>query len=85
MGVIDTLMMNCRKASVLIEQRQLRKLDLFERVSLRFHLGICDGCKAYEKQSALIDRWLEQRRDRCAELECEELKQRIMQRVDLKL
>lgn len=82
MGVIDTLKVSCRKASVLIERRQLGKINLLERVGLHFHLRICNGCRAYEKQSALIDRWLEERRDRCAEIDCDELKQRILQRID---
>ncbi len=82
MGMIDTLKVSCRKASLLIEIRRARKLNLMERIGLRMHLGVCDCCTTYEKQSALIDRWLEQRRDNCAEDECTELQARIMKRVD---
>lgn len=83
MGVIDTLMVNCRKASVLIERRELRPLSAAERLGLWYHLRICDACKAYEKQSALIDRWLEERRDRSAPADAGAVRESIYKRIDL--
>lgn len=82
MGLIDTLKVSCSKASVLIERRELRKLGLFERVGLGFHLRICGACKAYEKQSALIDRWLEERRDNCTPADAEALRERIYRSIN---
>lgn len=83
MGMIDTLMVNCRKASVLIERRELRSLSPAERMGLWYHLRICGACKAYEKQSALIDRWLEERRDRSAPTDADALRESIYRRIDL--
>ena len=81
MGLIDTLKVNCRKASVLIERRELRSLSLTERIGLHFHLRICDACKAYEKQSAVIDGWLEQRRDQCAEPDCTAVQEAVLKKI----
>ena len=75
--------MNCRKASILIERRDLRPLTLFERVGLGIHLRICGACKAYERQSALIDRWLDERRDKSAAVDAEAVRESIFRRIDL--
>lgn len=83
MGMIHTLMVSCRKASVLIERRELRSLSVPERLGLWYHLCICDACKTYEKQSALIDRWLEERRDSSAPADAEAVRESIYRRIDL--
>lgn len=83
MGMIDTLMVSCRKASVLIERRELRSLGAAERLGLWYHLRICGACKAYEKQSAFIDRWLEERRDRSAPADADAVRESIYRRLDL--
>lgn len=61
MALIGTLKLSCRKATVLIERRDLRLLSPAERVGLWLHLGICGACKTYEAQSQAIDRLLEKR------------------------
>ena len=61
----------------------MHKLDLFERVGLGFHLRICGACKAYEKQSALIDRWLEERRDHSVPADADAVREGIYRRLDL--
>ncbi|MBK8498210.1 MAG: hypothetical protein IPL52_05205 [Flavobacteriales bacterium] len=80
MGLIGTLKVSCRKASELIERRELRPLSAMERIGLRLHLGICDGCRAYEKQSVVIDRWLDEKRDGCAKPACTELQEAVLKR-----
>lgn len=72
------LHVNCRKATELVEERSARKLGLRERFGLWMHLLICAGCRAYERQSALIDRWLRVRRDRPSDVDSEALQQRIL-------
>lgn len=72
------LHVNCRKATELVEERTARKLGLRERFGLWLHLLICAGCRAYERQSALIDRWLQGRRDRPSAVDSEGLQQRIL-------
>lgn len=80
MGLIGTLKLSCRKASELIERRELRPLSAMERIGLRLHLGICEGCRAYRKQSVLIDRWLGEKRDACATPDCTELQEAVLRR-----
>ena len=80
MSLISTLRVSCRKASELIERRELRSLGLMERIGLRWHMRICDGCRAYEKQSLLIDRWLAGQRDGCAKPECTEVQEAVLKR-----
>ena len=45
---------NCRETSALLSQTQDRKLTLFERVGLRLHLVVCNGCRQFERQLAFM-------------------------------
>ena len=47
-------MLTCKNATKLISKSQERPLALKERISLRFHLLICSGCKNYDKQMKFI-------------------------------
>ena len=78
MGSIDTLMVSCRKASELVERKELGPLSFMERSGLWFHMRICNGCKAYVKQSAALDQWLDERRDGNDLLDCGTLQDRIL-------
>lgn len=84
MGLLSSLLLSCRKASLLLEKQRERKLSLLERIQLRWHLGICDCCTTYAEHSAMIDRWMEQHRDKCATLDCTEFQERILQRIEAK-
>ena len=42
--------LKCREAARLASQRMDRPLAFGERVSLRMHLAICDGCTHFQKQ-----------------------------------
>ncbi len=37
-----------------MEKKQEGKLDAYEKLALKFHLVICDGCRSYNKQSAIL-------------------------------
>jgi hypothetical protein len=43
-------MLNCKQASHLLSEAQDRKLDLRERLPLRLHLAMCEGCSNFRKQ-----------------------------------
>jgi hypothetical protein len=47
---------SCKEASRLMSQAQDRPLSLGERVSLRFHLAICRGCRAVNAQFRFLRR-----------------------------
>ncbi|MBI3136847.1 MAG: hypothetical protein HYZ14_19385 [Bacteroidetes bacterium] len=50
--------MSCRKASYIIEKREVSKLSLWEKLSLKFHLMICDLCRRYESDSKILGKIL---------------------------
>lgn len=43
-------MINCKEATQLISQGQERTLSLAERLALKLHFLICEGCRASERQ-----------------------------------
>ncbi len=51
-------MLSCKKASELIDKQSVIKLSIKEKVMLHLHTSMCDGCKAYQKQSKLLDVFL---------------------------
>ncbi len=50
--------MACREATLLTEKKQEGKLDVYEKLALRFHLVICDGCRRYNKQNEFLSQLL---------------------------
>ena len=82
------MMISCKKSTELICQSLDRPLTLWEKMQLRFHLLMCRGCKAFQKQSEALDRLIERRfhdltDERMAEIEglssdaCDRLKRRL--------
>ena len=49
-------MISCKKATHLLSERQDRTLDFGERVALRLHLAICEGCSAVSRQFEFLHR-----------------------------
>ncbi|WP_221763694.1 zf-HC2 domain-containing protein [Methyloradius palustris] len=47
-------MLSCKEASRLISQSLDRQLTVRERLSLRFHLLLCDMCTTFRRQLSLI-------------------------------
>ena len=56
-------MLTCKDASELLSQAQDRTLGLRERLALRLHLLICDGCTNFSRQLELIRTALRRIRD----------------------
>ena len=48
------MMLSCKKTAQLLSQGMDRRLALWERVALRLHLAICDGCRNFKKQAAFL-------------------------------
>ncbi|MHB9116722.1 MAG: anti-sigma factor family protein [Burkholderiales bacterium] len=53
-------MLSCKDVSHLVARSADRKLSLTERVGLRFHLWICDQCRRFEHNMALIGKAFKQ-------------------------
>jgi len=57
--LMHTLMLSCRKASELIDKKSMVKLSFKENIQLHLHTSMCAGCKAYQKQSKVLDHLLQ--------------------------
>ncbi|MET4082645.1 hypothetical protein ABIB40_002605 [Pedobacter sp. UYP30] len=53
---IKKIAYNCRKATFLIEKKQLEKISVREELELKIHLAGCAICVTYQKQSLAINR-----------------------------
>lgn len=47
-------MLSCKQATELMSQEQDRPLSLSERIGLRLHVWICDGCNNYRRQMEVL-------------------------------
>jgi hypothetical protein len=55
-SIKNALMLSCKKATELIEKKDLVGLDPIQNMQLSVHLMLCKACKDYEKQSHLMDK-----------------------------
>lgn len=55
-------MMNCKHATKLMSQEKDSRLSFKQRVSLRFHMMMCSGCRNYNKQMDFIRKAMQQYR-----------------------
>lgn len=47
-------MLNCHDATQLMSEAQERPLKFGEKMALRFHVGMCSGCRNFGKQMGTI-------------------------------
>jgi hypothetical protein len=50
--------LTCKQAAELLSQGQDRKLSVPERLTLRMHLAVCQGCRDYGDQLVFMRRAL---------------------------
>ena len=48
------MLLSCKETTRLLSQGEDRKLAFGERVALRVHLAICDGCTNFRNQVAFL-------------------------------
>lgn len=58
------MLLSCKEATRLVSQGLDRRLGLAERLALRLHLLVCDGCTNFSKQMAFLRRGLSRLADR---------------------
>ena len=58
------MMLSCKEASRLVSQGLDRNLGFGERVMLRVHLTICDGCTNFGKQVRFLRQAVAELRER---------------------
>ena len=49
-------MLKCKDVTHLLSESQDRRLKLAERVQLKMHLAVCQGCTRYQQQLNFIRR-----------------------------
>lgn len=83
--MIKKLVLSCKKATELIEKKQLVTLDSKEKIQLILHKKMCKICSTYEKQSELIEKVLENqfkhRPDNVSEKLTDDEKNQMIQRL----
>jgi predicted anti-sigma-YlaC factor YlaD len=53
-------MLSCKQVTRLVSQGLDRELGFAERVRLRVHLAICEGCTNFSKQMAFLQKAVRQ-------------------------
>lgn len=91
------MMISCKKAAELTCQSLDRRLSIWERTKLHFHLAMCRGCAAFRKQSLKLDELIARRFhadvnlseqelreaiDRLPEETCQRMKQRLREALN---
>jgi hypothetical protein len=54
------MMLSCKEVSRLVSQGLDRRLGFAERLGLRLHLLICDGCTNFKKQMEFLRKAVKQ-------------------------
>jgi hypothetical protein len=54
---------NCKHTAELLSQGQDRSLTLPEKIRLKLHLLLCDGCRNFSRQLAFMRKALQRYRD----------------------
>lgn len=49
------ILYNCRKATFLIEKKNLTNISVREQMELKIHLAACSVCRLYQQQSGFIN------------------------------
>lgn len=56
MGWYNRISNNCKKATFLIDKKNLEGISFLQQMELRIHLTGCSICRLYQKQSQAIDK-----------------------------
>lgn len=51
-------MLNCAEATKRVEQLKFENVGIWKKISLQFHLAMCEACRNFQKDSAALDRML---------------------------
>lgn len=88
MNELKDIIYNCRKATFLIEKKQLTALTFKERVELRIHLTGCSFCRRFQKQSIGINKMVYELFHSAADREIrldDDYKKKLQERIEEKL
>lgn len=60
MSYLKKIIHNCKKATFLIDKKEMGRISLREHIELRIHLVGCSFCRLYGKQSRAISEMVRQ-------------------------
>jgi len=67
MSYLKRIIYNCKKATLLIEKKEMSLLTMREFIELRIHLFGCSFCRLYKKQSRMINEMVRELFNRSAQ------------------
>jgi hypothetical protein len=79
---------NCKKATFLIEKKQIGSISIREKLELKIHLAGCSVCRIFEQQSIVINRMVKElfHSDQHAPFKLDDIHKKDMQeRIEEKL
>ncbi len=60
MSYLKKILYNCKKATYLIDKKEMGAISLREHIELRIHLFGCSFCRIYGKQSRAINQMVKE-------------------------
>lgn len=85
MSTMHYITLSCKKATELVEKKQVSKLSLIENIQLKLHLNMCKTCKKYEAKSVFIESILEKMQQNKPNLELDNnIKAQILNKLEKK-
>lgn len=72
--------LSCKKATEIVEKKNVLKLSISEKLNLTYHLILCKTCRAYKKHSKMMDK-LFSKTTEVDKLENPELKMNILNQL----
>ncbi|UEG54868.1 hypothetical protein LLH06_07810 [Mucilaginibacter daejeonensis] len=88
MGELKKIAYNCKKATLLIEKKQIESLTLREKLELKIHLAGCSVCRIFEKQSVMINQMVKDLFKESAQRDiklADDYKKELQQKIEEKL
>jgi hypothetical protein len=85
MSTMNYIALSCKKATELVEKKQVSKLSFLENIQLKLHLNMCKTCKEYEAKSVFIESVLKKLQQNKPSLELDNnVKTQILNKLEKK-
>jgi len=88
MSYLKKIIHNCKKATFLIDKKEMGRISLREHIELRIHLIGCSFCRIYGKQSRAINNMVQELFRSATQTEKglgDEFKRELQQRIEEEL
>jgi predicted anti-sigma-YlaC factor YlaD len=84
MKAFPSILITCKEAGTYIQQKEQGNLNAWGRFQLKLHLWYCKFCRAYAKQSAKINQFLERHFQEKTSPQNEAFKQKLKAEIQKK-